>query len=57
MSEVDGKYVKLGIWTNLDKGQVMGRIITTNTRTGIIIIAVTAVLSTIGMCKEKGFRA
>jgi hypothetical protein len=56
MSEVDGQYVKLGIWTNLDKGQVMGRTITTNTRTGIIIIAVTAVLSTIGMCKEKVFR-
>lgn len=49
MSEVDSVYVKRGIWTNLDKGHVMGRTITTDTRTGIIIIAVTAVLSTIGL--------
>jgi hypothetical protein len=57
MSEVDGLYVKHGVWTNLDKGQIMGRTITTDTRTGIIIIAVVAVLSTIGMCKEEGFKA
>jgi len=52
MSEVDGRFVKQGIWTNLDKGEVMGRTITTDTRTGIFIIAIMAVMSTIGECDE-----
>jgi intergrase/recombinase len=48
MSELDGRFVKLGAWTNLEQGKVMGRTITTDSKTGAIVIAVLAVLSTIG---------
>jgi hypothetical protein len=48
MSEVDGRFVKLGLWTNLDQGNVMGKTITTDSTTGAIVIALMAVLSTIG---------
>jgi hypothetical protein len=48
MSEVDGRFVKLGLWTNLDQGNVMGKTITTDSTTGAIVIALMAVLSTMG---------
>ncbi|KAF2826710.1 hypothetical protein CC86DRAFT_349711 [Ophiobolus disseminans] len=48
MSEVDARFVKRGIWTNLDQGDIMGRTITTDTRSGIFVIAIMAVMSTIG---------
>lgn len=48
MSEVDGSFVKRGLWTNYDEGVVMGKTITTDNRTGIIIVALMAVMSTIG---------
>jgi hypothetical protein len=48
MSEVDGRFVKRGIWTNLDQGTVMGATITTDSTTGTIIIALMAILSTMG---------
>ena len=49
MSEVDGQFVKRGLWTNLEQGNVMGKTITTDSTTGIIIIAMLAVMSTVGM--------
>jgi hypothetical protein len=48
MPEVDSHFVKQGLWTNLDQGEIMGKTITTETRTGIIIIAILAVISTVG---------
>jgi hypothetical protein len=50
MSEVDGRFVKQGLWTNLEQGEIMGKTITTDTRTGTIIIALMAILSTVGKC-------
>jgi hypothetical protein len=48
MSEVDGRFVKRGLWTNLEHGNVMGKTITTDSTTGTIVIAVMAILSTVG---------
>jgi hypothetical protein len=48
MSEVDSRFVKQGLWTNLEQGEVMGKTITTKTQTGIIIIAILAVIATVG---------
>lgn len=43
MSELDSKYVKRGYWINHSHGQVMGRTITTDTKTGTILIALLAI--------------
>jgi hypothetical protein len=48
MSEVDARFIKRGLWTNLDQGNIMGKTITTDSTTGAIVIALTAVLSTMG---------
>tara|TARA_R110002003_G_scaffold118_2_gene10535 strand:+ start:4424 stop:4603 length:180 start_codon:yes stop_codon:yes gene_type:complete len=48
MSEVDGRFIKRGLWTNVDQGSVMGKTITTDSTSGAIIIAMMAVLSTVG---------
>jgi hypothetical protein len=52
MSEVDGRFVKRGLWTNLEHGKVMGKTITTDSTTGTIVIAVMAILSTVGKILE-----
>ncbi|KAJ4992126.1 hypothetical protein SVAN01_02447 [Stagonosporopsis vannaccii] len=46
--ELESKFVKRGVWTNLDEGAIMGQKITTDTRTGSLIVALLAVLSAIG---------
>ncbi|KAH7127171.1 hypothetical protein B0J11DRAFT_296636 [Dendryphion nanum] len=43
MSELDNRYVKLGLWTDWSKGPVMGKTITTNIATGTILISALAV--------------
>jgi hypothetical protein len=48
MSEVDARFIKRGLWTNVDRGNVMGKTITTDSTTGAIVIALMAVLSTMG---------
>jgi len=48
MSEIESRFVKRGLWTNLDQGPVMGRVITIDTKTGTIITAMLAVLATLG---------
>jgi hypothetical protein len=48
MSEVDGRFIKRGLWTNVGQGNVMGKVITTDSTTGAIVIALMAVLSTMG---------
>jgi len=48
MSELDSQYVKRGFWINEAQGPVMGRTITTDIRTGTIIVALLAVLSSLG---------
>jgi hypothetical protein len=49
MSELDAQFVKRGLWTNLDQGAYMGKTITTDTSTGVLIVALLAILSTLGM--------
>ncbi|KAF2736414.1 hypothetical protein EJ04DRAFT_432960 [Polyplosphaeria fusca] len=49
MSELQAEFVKKGYWVNHAHGPVMGQTITTDTRTGSIIIALLAVLTTLGM--------
>jgi hypothetical protein len=48
MSELDSRYVKQGLWVNEAQGNVMGRTITTTTQTGTIIVAILAVLASLG---------
>ncbi|KAF2682061.1 hypothetical protein K458DRAFT_342341, partial [Lentithecium fluviatile CBS 122367] len=47
MSEVDSRFVKQGLWTDLEKGSVMGKTITTDTQTGAFVIALLAILSSL----------
>ncbi|KAF2866301.1 hypothetical protein BDV95DRAFT_649130 [Massariosphaeria phaeospora] len=47
MSELDDVYVHRGLWTNWSQGPVLGRTITTDTRTGIIVISILAILSSV----------
>lgn len=49
MSELDAQFVKRGLWTNLDQGTVMGKTITTDTGIGVLIVAILAILSTLGL--------
>ncbi|KAF2015277.1 hypothetical protein BU24DRAFT_450022 [Aaosphaeria arxii CBS 175.79] len=49
MSELEPRYVKTGLWTNVGRGPVMGRTITVDTQTGAIIVAVLAISSTLGI--------
>lgn len=49
MSELQSQFVKRGYWVNEARGQVMGQTITTDTRTGAIIIALLALLTSLGM--------
>jgi hypothetical protein len=53
MSEVDAQFVKRGLWTNLDQGNIMGKTITTDSSTGAIIIALMAILSTMGRIRSS----
>ncbi|KAF2270405.1 hypothetical protein CC78DRAFT_132130 [Lojkania enalia] len=46
--ELDTRFVKLGTWTNFDQGPIIGKTITANARTGTLIVALLAVLSTLG---------
>lgn len=48
MSELESRFVKTGIWTNIDEGFVLGRTITTDTRSGAFVVALLAVLSAMG---------
>lgn len=49
MSEVDAKYVKRGVWINIDQGSILGRTLTTDTRTGTVIVALLSVLSALAL--------
>lgn len=48
MSEVDSRFVKRGLWTRLDQGPITGRTITADVQAGTIVVALLAVLSSIG---------
>ncbi|KAF2110750.1 hypothetical protein BDV96DRAFT_199237 [Lophiotrema nucula] len=48
MSQVPSQYVHRGLWTNLEQGPVMGRTITTTNATGNLVIAMLAILTTLG---------
>ena len=49
MSEVDARYVKRGFWINVEQGPVLGRTLTVDIKTGTMIIALVAVLSSLAM--------
>ncbi|KAJ4291860.1 hypothetical protein N0V90_009756 [Kalmusia sp. IMI 367209] len=44
MSELESEYVKQGYWNEVTRGPVLGRTITTNVRTGTLVIALLAML-------------
>lgn len=48
MAEIDSRYVYRGLWVDHSKGPVLGQTITTDTRTSTIVIALLAVLSSLG---------
>jgi len=48
MSELDSRYVYRGFWVNHSKGPIMGRTITTDTKTSTLVIAILAIMSTLG---------
>lgn len=48
MTEVDSRYVKRGLWVDLDQGPVMGKTITTDTKSGTIVVAIVALMASIG---------
>ncbi|KAJ4360713.1 uncharacterized protein N0V89_001280 [Didymosphaeria variabile] len=48
MSELDDRYVYRGVWLDQTGGSTMGRTITVDTNTSVIIVALLAIMSTIG---------
>lgn len=48
MSELQSRFVKRGLWVDHSEGPIMGRTITTDTKTGTILIALLAVLASLG---------
>jgi hypothetical protein len=49
MSELESRFVKKGYWVNLSQGSIMGQTITTDAKTGSIIVALLAVITSLGM--------
>ncbi|KAF2873346.1 hypothetical protein BDV95DRAFT_592730 [Massariosphaeria phaeospora] len=47
MSELDSRFVKRGVWVDVEKGPVMGKTITANTQTGAFAIALLAIFSSL----------
>jgi hypothetical protein len=48
MSEVDARFVKRGLWTRLDEGSITGKTITADVQAGTIVVALLAVLASMG---------
>ena len=48
MSEVDARFVKRGPWTRLDEGSITGKTITADVGAGTIVVALLAVLASMG---------
>ncbi|KAH7092191.1 hypothetical protein FB567DRAFT_233179 [Paraphoma chrysanthemicola] len=49
MSQLQAEYVKRGFWTNHEVGPILGKTITTDVRTGNLVVALLAVLTTFGL--------
>ncbi|KAF2200034.1 hypothetical protein GQ43DRAFT_464310 [Delitschia confertaspora ATCC 74209] len=47
MSELDPRYIKYGYWINRSQGPIMGQTITTDSKTGSIIIALLAICTSL----------
>ncbi|KAF2709058.1 hypothetical protein K504DRAFT_408484 [Pleomassaria siparia CBS 279.74] len=45
----DNVYVKRGLWTNWSQGTVMGKTITTDSRTGTVVVSILAILSSLAL--------
>ena len=43
MSQLPSQYVKRGTWVNVEDGPILGRVITTDSRTGTLVIAILAI--------------
>jgi hypothetical protein len=48
MSEVDARFVKRGLWTRIDEGSITGKTITADVQAGTIVVALLAVLASMG---------
>jgi hypothetical protein len=49
MSELESQFVKRGYWVNYAQGPVMGQTITTDSRSGALVIALLAVITSLGL--------
>ncbi|KAF2822182.1 hypothetical protein CC86DRAFT_262550, partial [Ophiobolus disseminans] len=49
MSQLQAEYVRRGYWVNMKGGPIMGQTITTDVRTGTLVVALLAVLTTLGL--------
>lgn len=47
--EVDSRFVKRGYWVNFNDGPIMGQTITVDSKYGSVVVALLAVLTTLGM--------
>ena len=48
MAQLPAKYVERGMWVNEEEGPVFGRVITANSRTGTLVVAILAVITAFG---------
>lgn len=48
MEELESRFVKLGVWTDWEKGRILGKTITTDSQTGAMVVAILAVLAVVG---------
>ncbi|KAF2132750.1 hypothetical protein P153DRAFT_382375 [Dothidotthia symphoricarpi CBS 119687] len=46
--DLDPKYIYRGVWRNVDRGAIMGKTLTTDSQTGALLVAILAVLITLG---------
>ncbi|KAF2105559.1 hypothetical protein BDV96DRAFT_509152 [Lophiotrema nucula] len=49
MSEIESRFVHRGLWVNVDKGSIMGRTITTDIKTGTMIVGLLAILASLAI--------
>ncbi|KAF2184852.1 hypothetical protein K469DRAFT_750706 [Zopfia rhizophila CBS 207.26] len=48
MSEVDARFIKRGLWTQLNEGPITGKTVTAEVQAGTIVVALLAVLASMG---------
>lgn len=49
MSQLEARFVKRGVWTDIEKGSTMGQTITTDVKNGTFVIALLAILASLAV--------